>query len=257
MILLVDIGNTRIKWCIEDNKKLGAGVAIPHRQKDFMQTLTKQWLKLTTPDLLVIASVNNQICNKITNLTTTLWSNTKPILAKSTSSSYSVINSYQDPNKLGVDRWLGLIALRHYYPKTSCIVDCGTAITIDFLDNQGRHLGGLISPGIQLMKLSLYKENKDLASNNQLTTGLANTTESAITTGILYALSGFIEKTIANFSTSETLILTGGDANLLAQHIKTKPQLNLIIETDFVLKGLSLYCNEIHKNTKSKSNINS
>ncbi|MCF6204829.1 MAG: type III pantothenate kinase [Methylococcaceae bacterium] len=134
---------------------------------------------------------------------------------------------------------MGLIALRHYYPGNNCIVGCGTAITIDSLDKGGHHLGGLISPGVQLMKQSLFQGTENLSFIEQkYPVGLSNATESAIFSGILYAATGLIEKSIKNLCMCDTLILTGGDAELLATYLDLKS----IVEPDFVLKGLSLYC---------------
>ena len=115
----------------------------------------------------------------------------------------------------------------------------GTAITIDCLNSHGQHLGGLIAPGLQLMKQSLEQGTKDLSfSKNHYLAGLADSTESAIYTGTLYSAAGLIEKTINDLCPCQTIILTGGDAELLAKHMA----IDSTIEPDIVLKGLSLFC---------------
>jgi type III pantothenate kinase len=118
-------------------------------------------------------------------------------------------------------------------------VDCGTAITVDVLNQHGQHLGGLISPGLQTMKHSLFKGTEDLSHvDQQYPVGLANFTESAIYSGTLFAAIGLIEKVATDLCNYQTIVLTGGDAELLAQQL----EFEVIVEPYFILKGLSLYC---------------
>jgi type III pantothenate kinase len=240
MNMLVDIGNTRIKWCTDIGKGIEKAQAVEHRQADFINHIQLAWGILDTPEILAIASVSKKrIAEQLIELAKTLWPNVSVILAKSSAQGFSVKNAYPQANKLGVDRWLGLIALRHYYPGNSCIVDCGTAITVDVLNQHGQHLGGLISPGLQTMKHSLFKGTEDLSHvDQQYPAGLANFTESAIYSGTLFAAIGLIEKVATDLCSYQTIVLTGGDAELLAQQL----EFEVIVEPYFILKGLSLYC---------------
>ncbi len=240
MNILIDIGNTRIKWCIDSKGNIGKSQAIDYKKDGFINRLQSSWQKLSHPKTIAISSVSaEQVSLKIIALAKKNWPRIKVLIAKTSSYALSVTNAYSQPEKLGVDRWMGLIALRHCYPGNSCIVGCGTAITIDNLDENGHHLGGLISPGIQLMKQSLFQGTENLSFIEQnYPVGLSNATEPAIFSGILYAVVGLIEKSIRNLCLCDTLILTGGDAELLAKYLDYES----IIEPDFVLKGLSLYC---------------
>lgn len=240
MNLLVDIGNTHIKWCIDKKDGIKSEQPIAYKQTDFTKEIYQQWLNLATPSELAISSVaKKQISQKMIDIAKKRWPDIKVLIARSSAHACSVTNAYQQADKLGSDRWLALIALRHFYPGNSCIADCGTAITIDCLDENGLHRGGLISPGLQLMKQSLYQGTEDLSFIKQeYSVGLSNSTEVAVYAGTLYAATGLIEKIMHHHCNSETLILTGGDAELLAKYIK----MDAIIEPDFVLKGLSLYC---------------
>ena len=240
MKILVDVGNTRIKWCIENHGDMGTGFAVDYKQNEFLNEIHLRWLKLDSPQQLAISSVSaSQIAGQIIYLAKKIWPDIEIIIAKSQAKGFSVINAYQQADKLGVDRWLGLIALRKFYPGNSCIVDCGTAITIDCLNNHGEHLGGLISPGLRLMKQSLYQGAENLSlSDKQYKAGLSSCTEAAIYTGTLYAAAGLIEKSINNLCSCQTVVMTGGDAELLAKYLEFES----IIEPDFVLKGLSLFC---------------
>lgn len=242
MNVLVDVGNTRIKWCVENDEVLEQVEAIVHKPADFIVKLRQSWLKLDKPQKVAIACVSkNAIADQIIELASDLWPGVGVLVAKSSAQGFSVVNAYQQPEKLGVDRWLGLIALRHYYPGDSCVVDCGTAITIDVLNQEGLHLGGLITPGLQLMKRALFQGTADLSCVEQVyQTGLSDFTESAIYTGTLFAAAGLIEKTINDLIRCQTLVLTGGDALLIAQVLNV----NSIVDLDLILKGLALYCKE-------------
>lgn len=240
MNILIDIGNTRIKWCVDNKGSIGKSQAIDYKKDDFISCLQSSWQQLTQPQTIAISSVSaQQVSLEIIALAKKNWPEIKVLIAKTSSYALSVTNAYVQPENLGVDRWMGLIALRYYYPGNSCIVGCGTAITIDNLDKKGQHLGGLISPGIQLMKQSLFQGTENLSFIEQnYPVGLSNATEPAIFSGILYAAAGLIEKSIRNLCMCDTLILTGGDAELLSKYLDFES----IIEPDFVLKGLSLYC---------------
>jgi len=242
MNVLVDIGNTRIKWCVSNKDVVGKVQSIEHAKTNFISLIQQQWFMLDDPKTLAISSVSNKdITKQLAALAKKQWPQVSIVIAKSSSYGYSVTNAYQQANKLGIDRWLGLIALHHYYPGKGCVVDCGTAITIDVLNLQGHHLGGLISPGLQLMKQALFNGTENLSNvENQFPVALSSSTQSAIYSGTLYAAAGLIEKSITDLCKCQTVVLTGGDAILLSQYLNFET----IIETDFVLKGLSLYCKE-------------
>jgi pantothenate kinase type III len=73
-----------------------------------------------------------------------------------------VRNAYPKHNKLGVDRWLAMLAAYHYYNAPVCIVSCGSALTLDIVDSQGQHLGGMIMPGLNLMQQALSRGTANL-----------------------------------------------------------------------------------------------
>lgn len=239
MKVLVDIGNTRIKWAIEAKGIVKNSLAINH-QANFIEHIKESWSLIECPDILAISSVSKQhIVDELVTEAKILWPNIRVVIAKSSAQALSITNAYEEASKLGVDRWLGLIALQHYYPENACVIDCGTAITIDVLNDKGLHLGGLISPGLQLMKRSLFQGAENLSNvEQQFSVGLSDTTDSAIFSGTLLAATGLIDKVISEFCCSaKTIVLTGGDAELISKHLNYK----VIIENDFVLEGLSLY----------------
>ena len=235
--LLVDIGNTRIKWGLTVGKEIICGQPLVHHQLE-QNELLKYWKNISAPDCMAVSCVSSiqplQLVREVAGL---LWPNIEIISAQSKANAFGVRNAYINPEKLGVDRWLSLIAARQYYSGCTCIVDCGTAITIDLLDAEGRHQGGVISPGLRLMKGSLAQGTDALQfDEKEFPIGLANSTDAAIYTGTLWSAIGLIEHTISKQPEATTLLLTGGDADLIAGQLKCKP----IIDTDLVLRGLAI-----------------
>ena len=82
--------------------------------------------------------------------------------ARSEREACGVTNSYRQPRRLGVDRWVAMIGARAEFETTCLVVDAGTAVTLDAIDGSGRHLGGQIIPGVRLMAASLASETSDI-----------------------------------------------------------------------------------------------
>ena len=234
MNLLIDMGNSRLKWATGDSRQLRVGESVPNEQIN-LSTLLKLWQALT-PKCVMIASVTaNQHQNTVLEVVQCLWTNIEIKQVRSQAQGFGVTNAYIQPEKLGVDRWLALIAARQRYQTPVCIVDCGTAITIDLLDANGCHLGGFISAGLTLMKKSLVSGTSALCSDNSSYPLIpAKATEAAIYGGTLYAALGLISQVSANYP-DYLLILTGGDAELIAAHLNSKA----IINPRLVLHGLN------------------
>ena len=247
MILLVDIGNTRLKWSVETNGIMSAMQAMDYQSEQFNSVLHQVWSLLEPPQLLAISSVTaDKVTLQIISIAELLWPDIEVYKAQSSVADLGVRSAYQQADQLGVDRWLGMIALQKYYSGNKFIIGCGTAITLDCLDNNGQHLGGVISPGLQLMKRSLSKGTERLSmSSKSHSVGLAGSTDAAIYTGVLYAAIGMIEKVINSFSACNSVILTGGDAQLISEHLMLKSnKIEIEIQPDFVLKGLALLCRD-------------
>lgn len=243
MNLLIDIGNSRLKWASEQAGQISSTYALDYRQDQAYQSLEQQWQTLPRPNKLAIACVGAvQQITAIEVLANGLWPAIEISVPKSSATFGSVINAYPQPEKLGVDRWLALLAAHHYYPGNSCIIDCGTAITLDFIDSQGQHRGGLISPGLLLMKKALAQNTAALDLNQQTQVlGLADNTISAIDSGTFLAAIGLIEAAIKRYQPVEQVIITGGDADLIEQYLS----MNLISDQALVLKGLLVSINKI------------
>ena len=200
--------------------------------------LVETWKMQTPPERLAIACVSSTpLLELVLAVAVELWPTIEIIHVKSQAHAFGVYNAYQQPEKLGVDRWLALVAVRNHYQLPACIVDCGTAITVDLIDADGKHQGGLISPGLTLMKKSLAEGTEALQFHEtNYVFGPANFTEAAIYSGTLSAAVGLIEHVLTKQSNAMQLILTGGDAEIIAAQLEIKP----IVDPDLVLRGLAI-----------------
>ncbi len=242
MNLLVDIGNTRLKWAVQHSDTLEFFGAINHNQDDFSATLITAWQSLSIPDYIYIACVSStELKQLLISIIGQLWPNCSIQEIHTEKYSHGISNAYYNPEKLGVDRWLAMLGAVAHYSVPVCIVDFGTAITLDAIDEQGGHLGGMIMPGLTLLKQSLSNNTADLNFCSEVyKQGLANDTQAAIYNGCLYAVKGFIEAGLRQTLLPLRLILTGGDAKFLA----TTLELDAVVDAQLVFKGMALLSSE-------------
>ena len=243
MNLLLDVGNTRLKWCTEAQGSFSDVYGCDYRQTDCMLELQQCWDAMPMPDSIAIASVSQPaVVAQLIRLLQAIWSVSKPIIAQTSQAAFGVTNAYSQPEKLGVDRWLALLAAHTYYSGPACVVDCGTAITVDAIKDDGMHLGGLICPGLQLMRQALASNTADLSlSDRQGEVYLALDTQTAIANGSTIAAMGLIEQVLSQLGNDYRLILTGGDAQFMATLLSR----SLVLDSALVLKGLALYCQRV------------
>jgi type III pantothenate kinase len=152
-----------------------------------------------------------------------------------------VENGYDDPGQLGIDRWLALIATWNKYKASACVVDCGTAVTIDGLSTEGRHTGGLILPGISLMQRCLSTNTAALEQpHSGQITPMARNTRDAIWTGCVYAVAACIDRIATGledaYGACQTVI-TGGHAKLVVTQLRHQSEL----VPNLVLDGLAVW----------------
>lgn len=244
MILLVDIGNTRIKWgCLEDEALSQLGQEI-RPDGAFDVFARSAWATLSPPQRVIVSNVAGPaVADALASFVSQEWQITPEFVVPS-AQGQGVTNAYPEPQKLGADRWAALIGARSLMGNRAClIVDAGTAITIDILTPQGKHQGGLIVPGIEMMRRVLTQDtaliNCDHPLPNISQDLLAMDTASAVKAGSLYAALAVIDRVAADVGSAIILgdsLITGGDADtllpLLSGRFKHEPNL--------VLKGLAL-----------------
>ncbi|WP_428354323.1 type III pantothenate kinase [Methyloprofundus sp.] len=241
-MILIDIGNTRIKWAVQQAGQLEEMHAMVHIGTNIEIQLLAAWQPLNTPGPIYLACVGAESVKlQVIRVAEQLWPHISLQEISTQKYAQGVHNAYPIYSKLGVDRWLAILGAFHEYTAPVCIVSSGSAITLDIVDAQGQHLGGMIMPGLNLLQQALAKGTANLKiASEQYPLGLANDTEAAIYNGNLCAIKGFIQQGIAEFKKPIQLILTGGDANYLADSLK----LDAIIDARLVLKGLALIANE-------------
>ena len=209
-----------------------------HTETAWRDRLRAAWSSLSTPDRLALASVSPSLTPLLEHLVRQLWPDIPIHHAVSEAETCGVRNAYTEPHRLGVDRWMALIAARQLTTHPVCVVDCGSAVTIDVLDDKGQHLGGVIMPGLTMMRRALHRNTEQLPfAQETYPLGLGTSTAAAIHNGTRYALLGAIERVIASQTKTLQVFLTGGDAETLLPDLKHPVQVN----PDLVLQGLALW----------------
>jgi type III pantothenate kinase len=246
MILLLDAGNTSVKWGLCEAGNIETSGSFMHRGNAVNDLADQSWSDLQVPAEVYIASVAGKDLEKqLSGWIRQQWG-VSPVFMTTTGQACGVSNAYAVPENLGIDRWAALIGAHHHGDGAVCVVDCGTAITVDMLAAAGVHQGGLILPGVEMMKQMLLKNTA--VENGTRTSAPANLfamgTEDAINSGALYMAAAAIERIVADMAaaldTSSDVVVTGGDASriltLLACPARHDPEL--------VLKGLAILAGE-------------
>jgi type III pantothenate kinase len=244
--LLLDVGNTAVKWACLTQGRLGMPECFVHRAGDIGMLADAAWSGLPPPDEVLIASVAGWEMEDVLSA----WFMDKwevlPVFLRSTASACGVVNAYSDPETLGIDRWAALVAAHHEYPGDVCVVDCGTAITLDMVTAQGEHRGGLIFPGIGAIQQTLSQNTAllGLSGKQQTATPLANTTRDGIYSGAVYLVVAAVERSVAAMCESEgaslDIVITGGDA----ERILPLLQGSVCHAADLVLRGVAMLAGE-------------
>ncbi len=236
--LWLDIGNTRLKYWLTVGGVVQAQGAELHLQSP--ADLLLGWvdrLAQVAPQQIGISSVLDSESNE--RVKQTLERLNVPVRFVAVQATHQgLITGYDNPRQLGIDRWLQVLALAGQQ-KNYCIVGCGTALTIDLL-NDNAHLGGYILPSLYLQRDSLTQGTKGIKIPDEAFSDLspARNTSDAVHHGILLGLLGAIEK-ILNHHPDRQIVLTGGDAPLFAEFLDQK--FDLTLEPDLLLKGLIRY----------------
>jgi type III pantothenate kinase len=244
MTLLVDIGNSRMKWArLESSGYRLLGECAHEGALD--PAFWGQFPCDEPFDALVMATVLGEENEALIARGLTLNLDITPRFVHSDANGYGVTNAYPECRSLGVDRWLALIGARSLTQNAVCIVDCGTAVTIDLMDENGVHLGGLIAPGLHLMNEALRKGTAQLrAVPEGEVVEWADNTADAITSGVFWSVSGLIHSAVQRVmkasSSPPCVYLTGGDAAAIQPCL----DFETVCIHDLVLKGLAVVARE-------------
>ena len=234
MILAVDAGNTRIKWGTHASDAWQATGACATTQAS---SLADRWRALTTPSRTVVANVaGDRVQAEIAAACERFGHEPQFIISRA--AQCGVRSSYEQPAQLGCDRWAALIGAHHLYPGASLVVNAGTAMTVDALTDDGLFLGGIIAPGLDLMRRALDLHTAGLRWQPGEVRFFPNNTGDAIMSGAAHALAGAIER-MATFMRESgqdpvRVLLSGGGAGALRSLIA----LETIAVDNLVLEGL-------------------
>jgi type III pantothenate kinase len=227
MILVVDAGNSRIKWGLHDGAWRGTGAVATARSA----RLAADWKKFATPEKILIANVAGRPVRRRLESILSRWP-VVPVWLEAKRRECGVVNGYRDPSRLGADRWAALIGARALVAGPCLVVNAGTATTVDLLLGDGRFAGGAILPGLDLMKRSLAQGTAKLPLAEGRYSDTPRDTASAIETGCLLAQAGAIERMFAVLGPGAVCAISGGAAGAIAKRLRVPTRVvdNLVLE---------------------------
>lgn len=243
MILELDCGNSFIKWrLIFKHSVVRVGVA--SRVEDVLSELLEARIVKVEHCRLVSVRSDVETQEIVDSLSQVL--RTTVAQAKSSQHLAGVTNAYRDYQRLGLDRWLAIVGAYNLRGGACMVIDVGTAVTVDLVAANGRHLGGYIAPGMGLLRGQLLShtrriqydaEEAHLALTN---TGPGTSTAEAVERGCLLMLRSYIASQLAHaeahLEKGFVTYLTGGDALLVVD----LPSVSNV--PDLVFRGLALAC---------------
>ncbi len=220
--LAIDIGNTRLKWAQYASPQPGA--ALMAHGAVFLETIDSlaetDWNALPAPASMLGCVVAGDGVRHRVEEQLELW-DIEPRWVVSTAHAGGVVNGYDHPGRLGVDRWVAMIGARHRVlaagePRPALVVMVGTAVTVDALDQNGRFLGGLILPGFGVMLRALEMGTAGLKAPTGDAVDFPTNTSDALMSGGTDAIAGAVErmhrKLRARTGMEPALIMSGGAA---------------------------------------------
>jgi type III pantothenate kinase len=249
MVLVIDVGNTRLKWAWLTSTGLSDQQAVVHRDAKAGLWTAALFESGQKPTRVLVSNVAGpEMANTLIKLAKkTFHVNVEFVTAAQEFN--GLTNGYLDPSLLGADRWLALIGAWTLARSALCVVDVGTAVKVDSVDAGGQHLGGLIAPGIHMMREALMSKTSDIAeaaehSTPSLAGVLANNTIGAVSRGAVFALAGLADRAAEIIEQSTgikpKLFITGGDAGMITGTMRSHGQ----IVPDLVLQGLAVIASQ-------------
>lgn len=245
MNLVVDIGNSRIKWAVIGPDGM-SGIAAADLDKASPTPLAAIADAIGGVRIERIVATNvagAAVAAALSSLAAGF--NAELTHVRPTTSEYGVHCAYADPSRLGADRWVAVVAAHRLIEGAAAVIDAGTTVTLDVVTASGEHLGGLIMPGPGLTAATLGAETDGIgptepAERHVSGVGLLGTsTNGAVANGAMLALAAGIDRAIAEVArelqTSLTVILTGGLARTLEPWLESA----VSYRPHFVLEGLA------------------
>lgn len=243
--LLMDVGNTRLKWGVLDDDNIRRTGHIAHdriRERGLRELTSKLPRRV---DVVFASNVaGTSFATRLSGVVG-IHCHCDVRFARSERRGWGVTNSYRQPRRMGVDRWVAMVGAWAETQAACLIVDVGTAVTIDALDDDGVHLGGQIIPGVVTMAQSLSSATSDIplvrASAKRVANDLemfGHNTAAAVREGSQNAVVGAIERAVRTLQSNgydPTIVLTGGDASRILKSLDEA----LLHRPHLVLQGLA------------------
>ncbi len=235
-ILDIDVGNSRIKW----RSRIGGGEArgIIDHERSLDRT---QWPAVQIRRIRISSVGSRDSTRRLGHWLQSHFGVT-PEFAGTTRFAAGVTCGYEDPTRLGVDRWLSVLAARQLSKRPLMVVGLGTAGTLDFVDADGKHKGGFIVPGLRLMTEALFAGTADVRVSFEASSSQepGTNTPDAVRRGVVSMFTDFINGSIRRFSATcgevPHVYLCGGDAGIIEPLIEVPVELR----PELVLDGLAL-----------------
>jgi type III pantothenate kinase len=234
LFLLVDSGNTNIKWALHDGLSWLQRGAVAREE---ITLLEQEWQKLREPSCIMVSDVAGAEAKAELSTLFSRW-NVEPRWASAVAYQCGVRNYYANPAQLGSDRWAALVAAWQTERQGCLVVDAGTAMTVDALSDTGEFLGGIITPGFDLMRRTVIGNIAISNEDDGEFCDYPDSTADAIYSGATHAIVGAVERMAALLTNTlghaPVCILSGGTAQLL------QSQLSVTVKVidDLVLEGL-------------------
>lgn len=248
-ILLIDAGNTRVKWKWHAAGALSAGGAVVHRGVEPHDWLAALPQAATVPAAIWISNVAGTTVAHALGEWALESHGLRPHFVQAAASACGITNSYAYPETLGVDRWLGMVGAWKRTQGALLVAAAGTAFTVDVVDATGHHRGGWIVPGYDLMLDALLGQTAGIAvavarAPPQSLGAFGCNSAAAVELGACHALAAAVERAYhrlaADVGGAPTLFLGGGDAARIAPLLGVPAAL----ESDLVLEGLAIFAME-------------
>ncbi len=239
MKLFIESGKTAIKWANE--RELRSKVVQRASSRQIPEAIDRAWSGMVTPSEVHIASVrDSRVSDRLSQWIAQHW-RVRVRFSTASRRELGVTTGYTTPAQLGVDRWLALLAAHHIGGGPKLVVDCGSATTVDGMDESGRHFGGLILPGLQLVGKCLAL-NTDLSFDEGVLNlnSFATDTAAGVQSGAMLMHLCVVEKLLQDLERRcgepAACVMTGGNADSLSAHLSSTHQ----VIPDLVLQGLAL-----------------
>lgn len=222
MRLLVDMGNTRLKAATDAAGGLQLLAPCAWRSGELARVLAEALVLAESPREVLVSNVAGpDRADALTGFCQRQWGIT-PRFMRVQRECAGMTTRYDDPARLGVDRWLAALAAWALTQGPVCVVDAGTALTVDVVNGAGEHGGGLIAPGLALMARSLMEGTAQLQIDQLAPVArFATNTQQGISLGCREAIGGLLQRVadrwMRELGVAPRWIVTGGEAGLVRE----------------------------------------